>query len=108
MEFFDSVLDLVGEGIDCVMDGVIAVDEFAEEYPVATSLVLNAATGGIAAWSNAGTLAAVLSSTGALGGGVLSTGGGMALGTAVTAGTRVAVSGAAGGAIAHTMTSSRK
>ena len=31
MEFFDSVLDLVGEGIDCVMDGVIAVGEFAEE-----------------------------------------------------------------------------
>ena len=107
MEFFDSVLDLVGEGIDCVMDGIIAVGEFAEEYPVATSLVLNAATGGIAAWSNAGTLAAVLSSTGALGG-VLSAGGGMALGTAVAAGTRVAVSGAAGGAIVHTMTSSRK
>lgn len=30
MGFFEGIFDLVGEGIDCVMDGVIAVGEFAE------------------------------------------------------------------------------
>lgn len=135
MGFFEGIFDLVGEGIDCVMDGVIAVGEFAEEHPVATSLAVNLATGGMAAWSNAGTIATVLGGTGvlgntattgvaisslsgaaatnaslaALGGGALSVGGGgMALGTAVVAGTGAAVGSAAGGIIAHTLTSPRE
>lgn len=135
MGFFEDIFDLVGEGIDCVMDGVIAVGEFAEEHPVATSLAVNVATSGMAAWSNAGTIATVLGSTGvlgntattgvaisslsgaaatnaslaALGGGALSVGGGgMALGTAVVAGTGAAVGSAAGGIIAHTLTSPRE
>lgn len=135
MGFFEDIFDLVGEGIDCVMDGVIAVGEFAEEHPVATSLAVNVATGGMAAWSNAGTIATVLGGTGvlgntattgvaisslsggaatnaslaALGGGALSVGGGgMALGTAVVAGTGAAVGSAAGGIIAHTLTSPRE
>ncbi len=135
MGFFEGIFDLVGEGIDCVMDGVIAVGEFAEEHPVATSLAVNLATGGMTAWSNAGTIATVLGGTGvlgntattgiaisslsgaaatnaslaALGGGALSVGGGgMALGTAVVAGTGAAVSGAIGGTIAHTLTSPRE
>ena len=126
---------MVGEGIDCVMDGVIAVGEFAEEHPGATSLAVNVATSGMAAWSNTGTIATVLGSTGvlgntattgvaisslsgaaatnaslaALGGGALSVGGGgMALGTAVVAGTGAAVGSAAGGIIAHTLTSPRE
>ena len=134
MGFFEGIFDLVGEGIDCVMDGVIAVGEFAEEHPVATSLAVNLATGGMTAWSNAGTIATVLGGTGvlgntattgiaisslsgaaatnaslaALGGGALSVGGGgMALGTAVVAGTGAAVNGAVGGTIAHTLTSPR-
>lgn len=87
------------------------------------------------AWSNAGTIATVLGGTGvlgntattgvaisslsgaaatnaslaALGGGALSVGGGgMALGTAVVAGTGAAVNGAVGGTIAHTLTSPRE
>ena len=135
MGFFEGIVDLVGEGIDCVMDGVIAVGEFAEEHPVATSLAVNLATSGMAAWSNAGTIATVLGGTGvlgntattgvalsslsgaaatnaslaALGGGALSVGGGgMALGTAVVAGTGAAVGSAAGGIIAHTLTSPRE
>lgn len=135
MGFFEDIFDLVGEGIDCVMDGVIAVGEFAEEHPVATSLAVNVATGGMAAWSNAGTIATVLGGTGvlgntattgvaisslsggaatnaslaALGGGALSVGGGgMALGTAVVAGTGAAVGSSAGGIIAHTLTSPRE
>lgn len=135
MGFFEGIFDLVGEGIDCVMDGVIAVGEFAEEHPVATSLAVNLATGGMTAWSNAGTIATVLGGTGvlgntattgvaisslsgaaatnaslaALGGGALSVGGGgMALGTAVVAGTGAAVGSAVGGTIAHTLTSPRK
>lgn len=135
MGFFEGIFDLVGEGIDCVMDGVIAVGEFAEEHPVATSLAVNVATSGMAAWSNAGTIATVLGGTGvlgntattgvaisslsgaaatnaslaALGGGALSVGGGgMALGTAVVAGTGGAVGSAAGGIIAHTLTSPRE
>lgn len=135
MGFFEGIVDLVGEGIDCVMDGVIAVGEFAEEHPVATSLAVNLATGGMTAWSNAGTIATVLGGTGvlgntattgvaisslsgaaatnaslaALGGGALSVGGGgMALGTAVVAGTGAAVGSAVGGTIAHTLTSPRK
>ncbi len=145
MGFFEGIFDLVGEGIDCVMDGVIAVGEFAEEHPVATSLAVNVATSGMAAWSNAGTIATVLGGTGvlgntattgvaisslsgaaatnaslsgaaatnaslaALGGGALSVGGGgMALGTAVVAGTGAAVNGAVGGTIAHTLTSPRE
>lgn len=134
MGFFEDIFDLVGEGIDCVMDGVIAVGEFAEEHPVATSLAVNLATGGMAAWSNAGTIATVLGGTGvlgntattgvaisslsgtaatnaslaALGGGALSVGGGMALGTAVVAGTGAAVGSTAGGIIAHTLTSPRE
>ncbi len=135
MGFFEGIFDLVGEGIDCVMDGVIAVGEFAEEHPVATSLAVNLATGGMTAWSNAGTIATVLGGTGvlgntattgvaisslsgaaatnaslaALGGGALSVGGGgMALGTAVVAGTGAAVNGAVGGTIAHTLTSPRE
>lgn len=135
MGFFEGIFDLVGEGIDCVMDGVIAVGEFAEEHPVATSLAVNLATGGMTAWSNAGTIATVLGGTGvlgntattgvaisslsgaaatnaslaALGGGALSVGGGgMALGTAVVAGTGAAVGSAAGGIIAHTLTSPRE
>ncbi len=135
MGFFEGIVDLVGEGIDCVMDGVIAVGEFAEEHPVATSLAVNLATSGMAAWSNAGTIATVLGGTGvlgntattgvaisslsgaaatnaslaALGGGALSVGGGgMALGTAVVAGTGAAVGSAVGGTIAHTLTSPRK
>lgn len=135
MGFFEGIFDLVGEGIDCVMDGVIAVGEFAEEHPVATSLAVNLATSGMAAWSNAGTIATVLGGTGvlgntattgvaisslsgaaatnaslaALGGGALSAGGGgMALGTAVVAGTGAAVGSAAGGIIAHTLTSPRE
>lgn len=135
MGFFEGIFDLVGEGIDCVMDGVIAVGEFAEEHPVATSLAVNVATSGMAAWSNAGTIATVLGGTGvlgntattgvaisslsgaaatnaslaALGGGALSVGGGgMALGTAVVAGTGAAVGSAAGGIIAHTLTSPRE
>ncbi|OFM34489.1 hypothetical protein [Neisseria sp. HMSC068C04] len=135
MGFFEGIFDLVGEGIDCVMDGVIAVGEFAEEHPVATSLAVNVATGGMAAWSNAGTIATVLGGTGvlgntattgvaisslsgaaatnaslaALGGGALSVGGGgMALGTALVAGTGAAVGSAAGGIIAHTLTSPRE
>jgi hypothetical protein len=135
MGFFEDIFDLVGEGIDCVMDGVIAVGEFAEEHPVATSLAVNVATSGMAAWSNAGTIATVLGGTGvlgntattgvaisslsgaaatnaslaALGGGALSVGGGgMALGTAVVAGTGAAVGSAAGGIIAHTLTSPRE
>ena len=135
MGFFEGIFDLVGEGIDCVMDGVIAVGEFAEEHPVATSLAVNLATSGMAAWSNAGTIATVLGGTGvlgntattgvaisslsgaaatnaslaALGGGALSVGGGgMALGTAVVAGTGAAVGSAVGGTIAHTLTSPRK
>lgn len=135
MGFFEGIFDLVGEGIDCVMDGVIAVGEFAEEHPVATSLAVNLATGGMAAWSNAGTIATVLGGTGvlgntattgvaisslsgaaatnaslaALGGGALSVGGGgIALGTAVVAGTGAAVGSAAGGIIAHTLTSPRE
>ena len=135
MGFFEGIFDLVGEGIDCVMDGVIAVGEFAEEHPVATSLAVNLATGGMTAWSNAGTIATVLGGTGvlgntattgiaisslsgaaatnaslaALGGGALSVGGGgMALGTAVVAGTGAAVNGAIGGTIAHTLTSPRE
>lgn len=134
MGFFEDIFDLVGEGIDCVMDGVIAVGEFAEEHPVATSMAVNVATGGMAAWSNAGTIATMLGGTGvlgntattgvaisslsgaaatnaslaALGGGALSVGGGMALGTAVVAGTGAAVSGAIGGTIAHTLTSPRE
>jgi hypothetical protein len=135
MGFFESIVDLVGEGIDCVMDGVIAAGEFAEEHPVATSMAFNLATGGMAAWSNAGTIATVLGGTGvlgntattgvaisslsgaaatnaslaALGGGALSVGGGgMALGTAVVAGTGAAVNGAVGGTIAHTLTSPRE
>lgn len=135
MGFFENIFDLVGEGIDCVMDGVIAVGEFAEEHPVATSLAVNLATGGMTAWSNAGTIATVLGGTGvlgntattgvaisslsgaaatnaslaALGGGALSVGGGgMALGTAVVAGTGAAVGSAAGGIIAHTLTSPRE
>ena len=135
MGFFEGIFDLVGEGIDCVMDGVIAVGEFAEEHPVATSMAVNLATGGMAAWSNAGTIATVLGGTGvlgntattgvaisslsgaaatnaslaALGGGALSVGGGgMALGTAVVAGTGAAVNGAIGGTIAHTLTSPRE
>ena len=130
MGFFEDIFDLVGEGIDCVMDGVIA-----EEQPVATSLAVNLATGGMTAWSNAGTIATVLGGTGvlgntattgvaisslsgaaatnaslaALGGGALSVGGGgMALGTAVVAGTGAAVNGAVGGIIAHTLTSPRE
>lgn len=135
MGFFEGIFDLVGEGIDCVMDGVIAAGEFAEEHPVATSMAFNLATGGMAAWSNAGTIATVLGGTGvlgntattgvaisslsgaaatnaslaALGGGALSVGGGgMALGTAVVAGTGAAVGSAAGGIIAHTLTSPRE
>lgn len=135
MGFFEGIFDLVGEGIDCVMDGVIAVGEFAEEHPVATSMAFNLATGGMTAWSNAGTIATVLGGTGvlgntattgvaisslsgaaatnaslaALGGGALSVGGGgMALGTAVVAGTGAAVGSAAGGIIAHTLTSPRE
>lgn len=135
MGFFEGIVDLVGEGIDCVMDGVIAVGEFAEEHPVATSLAVNLATGGMTAWSNAGTIATMLGGTGvlgntattgvaisslsgaaatnaslaALGGGALSVGGGgMALGTAVVAGTGAAVGSAAGGIIAHTLTSPRE
>lgn len=135
MGFFESIVDLVGEGIDCVMDGVIVAGEFAEEHPVATSMAFNLATGGMAAWSNAGTIATVLGGTGvlgntattgvaisslsgaaatnaslaALGGGALSVGGGgMALGTAVVAGTGAAVNGAVGGTIAHTLTSPRE
>lgn len=135
MGFFEGIFDLVGEGIDCVMDGVIAVGEFAEEHPVATSLAVNLATGGMTAWSNAGTIATMLGGTGvlgntattgvaisslsgaaatnaslaALGGGALSVGGGgMALGTAVVAGTGAAVGSAAGGIIAHTLTSPRE
>lgn len=135
MGFFEGIVDLVGEGIDCVMDGVIAVGEFAEEHPVATSLAVNLATGGMTAWSNAGTIATMLGGTGvlgntattgvaisslsgaaatnaslaALGGGALSVGGGgMALGTAVVAGTGAAVGSAVGGTIAHTLTSPRK
>ena len=135
MGFFEGIFDLVGEGIDCVMDGVIAVGEFAEEHPVATSLAVNLATSGMAAWSNAGTIATVLGGTGvlgntattgvaisslsgssatnaslaALGGGALSIGGGgMALGTAVVTGTGAAVGSAAGGIIAHTLTSPRE
>jgi len=135
MGFFEGIFDLVGEGIDCVMDGVIAVGEFAEEHPVATSLAVNLATSGMAAWSNAGTIATVLGGTGvlgntattgvaisslsgaaatnaslaALGGGALSVGGGgMALGTAVVAGTGAAVGSATGGIIAHTLTSPRE
>lgn len=135
MGFFEGIFDLVGEGIDCVMDGVIAVGEFAEEHPVATSLAVNLATGGMTAWSNAGTIATILGGTGvlgntattgvaisslsgaaatnaslaALGGGALSVGGGgMALGTAVVAGTGAAVGSAAGGIIAHTLTSPRE
>lgn len=135
MGFFEGIFDLVGEGIDCVMDGVIAVGEFSEEHPVATSLAVNVATSGMAAWSNAGTIATVLGGTGvlgntattgvaisslsggaatnaslaALGGGALSVGGGgMALGTAVVAGTGAAVGSAAGGIIAHTLTSPRE
>jgi len=135
MGFFEGIFDLVGEGIDCVMDGVIAVGEFAEEHPVATSLAVNLATGGMTAWSNAGTIATVLGGTGvlgntattgvaisslsgaaatnaslaALGGGALSVGGGgMALGTALVAGTGAAVGSAAGGIIAHTLTSPRE
>ncbi len=135
MGFFEGIFDLVGEGIDCVMDGVIAVGEFAEEHPVATSMAVNVATGGMAAWSNAGTIATMLGGTGvlgntattgvaisslsgaaatnaslaALGGGALSVGGGgMALGTAVVAGTGAAVNGAVGGTIAHTLTSPRE
>lgn len=135
MGFFEGIFDLVGEGIDCVMDGVIAVGEFAEEHPVATSLAVNLATGGMTAWSNAGTIATMLGGTGvlgntattgvaisslsgaaatnaslaALGGGALSVGGGgMALGTAVVAGTGAAVNGAVGGTIAHTLTSPRE
>lgn len=135
MGFFEGIVDLVGEGIDCVMDGVIAVGEFAEEHPVATSLAVNLATGGMTAWSNAGTIATMLGGTGvlgntattgvaisslsgaaatnaslaALGGGALSVGGGgMALGTALVAGTGAAVGSAAGGIIAHTLTSPRE
>ena len=135
MGFFEGIFDLVGEGIDCAMDGVIAVGEFAEEHPVATSLAVNVATSGMAAWSNAGTIATILGGTGvlgntattgvaisslsgaaatnaslaALGGGALSVGGGgMALGTAVVAGTGAAVNGAVGGTIAHTLTSPRE
>ena len=135
MGFFEGIFDLVGEGIDCVMDGVIAVGEFAEEHPVATSMAFNLATGGMATWSNAGTIATMLGGTGvlgntattgvaisslsgaaatnaslaALGGGALSVGGGgMALGTAVVAGTGAAVGSAAGGIIAHTLTSPRE
>lgn len=135
MGFFEGIFDLVGEGIDCVMDGVIAVGEFAEEHPVATSLAVNVATSGMAAWSNAGTIATVLGGTGVLGntattgvaisslsgaaatnaslatlgGGALSAGGGgMALGTAVVAGTGAAVGSATGGIIAHTLTSPRE
>lgn len=135
MGFFEGIFDLVGEGIDCVMDGVIAVGEFAEEHPVATSLAVNVATSGMAAWSNAGTIATILGGTGvlgnttttgvaisslsgaaatnaslaALGSGALSVGGGgMALGTAVVAGTGAAVNGAVGGTIAHTLTSPRE
>lgn len=135
MGFFEGIFDLVGEGIDCVMDGVIAVGEFAEEHPVATSLAVNVATGGMAAWSNAGTIATMVGGTGvlgntattgvaisslsgaaatnaslaALGGGALSVGGGgMALGTAVVAGTGAAVNGSVGGIIAHTLTSPRE
>lgn len=135
MGFFEDIFDLVGEGIDCVMDRVIAVGEFAEEHPVATSMAFNLATGGMAAWSNAGTIATMLGGTGvlgntattgvaisslsgaaatnaslaALGGGALSVGGGgMALGTAVVAGTGAAVGSAAGGTIAHTLTSPRE
>lgn len=67
MGFFEGIFDLVGEGIDCVMDGVIAVGEFAEEHPVATSMAVNVATGGMAAWSNAGTIATMLGGTGVLG-----------------------------------------
>ena len=67
MGFFEGIFDLVGEGIDCVMDGVIAVGEFAEEHPVATSLAVNVATSGMAAWSNAGTIATILGGTGVLG-----------------------------------------
>lgn len=135
MGFFEGIFDLVGEGIDCVMDGVIAVGEFAEEHPVATSLAVNVAMSGMAAWSNAGTIATVLGGTGvlgntattgvaisslsgaaatnaslaALGGSALSVGGGgMALGTAVVAGTGAAVGSAVGGTIAHTLTSPRE
>lgn len=123
MGFFEDIFDLVGEGIDCVMDGVIAVGEFAEEHPVATSLAVNVATGGMAAWSNAGTIATILGGTGVLGntattgvaisslsGAALAAlgGGGMALGTAVVAGTGAAVGSAAGGIIAHTLTSPRE
>lgn len=135
MGFFEGIFDLVGEGIDCVMDGVIAVGEFAEEHPVATSLAVNVATSGMAAWSNVGTIATVLGGTGvlgntattgvaisslsgaaatnaslaALGGGALSVGGGgMALGTAFVAGTGAAVGSAAGGIITHTLTSPRE
>ena len=67
MEFFDNIVDLVVEGMGCVVDGVIAVSDFVEEHPVATSLVLTAATGGAAAWAGAGTIAAALGSTGILG-----------------------------------------
>ena len=56
MEFFDNIVDLVVEGMGCVVDGVIAVSDFVEEHPVATSLVLTAATGGAAAWAGAGTI----------------------------------------------------
>lgn len=128
MGFFEGIFDLVGEGIDCVMDGVIAVGEFAEEHPVATSLAVNVATSGMAAWSNAGTIATILGGTGVLGNtattgvaisslsGAAATnaslaalgGGGMALGTAVVAGTGAAVGSAAGGIIAHTLTSPRE
>ena len=138
MGFFEGIFDLVGEGIDCVMDRVIAVGEFAEEHPVATSLAVNVATSGMAAWSNAGTIATVLGGTGVLGNtattgvaisslsgaaatnaslsGAAATnaslaalgGGGMALGTAVVAGTGAAVGSAAGGIIAHTLTSPRE
>ena len=34
MGFLRVFLTWYGEGIDCVMDGVIAVGEFAEEHPV--------------------------------------------------------------------------
>ena len=134
MGFFEGIFDLVGEGIDCVMDGVIAVGEFAEEHPVATSLAVNVATSGMAAWSNAGTIATVLGGTGVLGirlqpalplarcpvlrqpsfagctgwRRTLAGGGGMALGTAVVAGTGATVGSATGGIIAHTLTSPRE
>ena len=134
MEFFDNIVDLVVEGMGCVVDGVITVSDFVEEHPVATSLVLTAATGGAAAWAGAGTIAAALGSTGilgstattgtvisslsgaaatnaslaALGGGALSVGGGgMAVGTAVVAGAGATAGGAAGGTVAHFATKLR-